>query len=173
MIAVDEGSSEEMWGLAIILGLGLGAVLTSLVTAAQFGTPPQLISLSVGALLCVRTFGAAISLPINNAIFNSQIKKNLGPNIAAAVLPLGLSAEVLGRFIAALSANDQGALAKIPSVTPEIVQAGVQALKGAYVSSFRILWIMPLVLSVLALTCKHSSPPPYTRPVSSTSLSAS
>lgn len=154
MIGVDEGSSKEMWGLAVILGWGLGTVLTSLVTAAQFGTPPELISLSVGALLCVRTFGASISLPINNAIFNSQIQKNLGPGIAAAVLPLGLAPDDLARFIDALSANNQGALAGIPNVTPEIVQAGVHALQAAYVSSFRIMWIMPLVLSVFALACK-------------------
>lgn len=154
MIGVDEGSSKEMWGLAVVLGWGLGTVLTSLVTAAQFGTPPELISLSVGALLCVRTFGASISLPINNAIFNSQIQKNLGPGIAAAVLPLGLTPDVLGRFIEALSANDQGALAGIPGVTPQIIQAGVHALQAAYVSSFRIMWIMPLVLSMFALACK-------------------
>lgn len=154
MIGVDEGSSQEMWGLAVILGMGLGSVLTTLVTAAQFGTPPELISLSVGALLCVRTFGASISLPINNAIFNSQVKKYLGPGIAAAVLPLGLSPDVLGRFIEALSANNQAALAGIPGVTPQIIQAGAHALQAAYVSSFRIMWIMPLVLSVLALACK-------------------
>lgn len=154
MIGVNEGTSKEIWGLAVILGWGLGTVLTSLVTAAQFGTPPELISLSVGALLCVRTFGASISLPINNAIFNSQIQKHLGPGIAAAVLPLGLSPDVLGRFIEALSANNQAALAGIPGVTPEIIQAGVHALQAAYVSSFRIMWIMPLVLSVLALSCK-------------------
>lgn len=154
MIGVDEGSSREMWGLAVVLGMGLGSVLTTLVTAAQFGTPPELISLSVGALLCVRTFGASISLPINNAIFNSQVKKYLGPGIAAAVLPLGLSPDVLGRFIEALSANNQAALAGIPGVTPKIIQAGAHALQAAYVSSFRIMWIMPLVLSVLALACK-------------------
>ncbi|KAK7702842.1 hypothetical protein SLS64_009453 [Diaporthe eres] len=152
MIGVNEGSSKEMWGLAVILGWGLGTVLTSLVTAAQFGTPPELISLSAGALLCVRTFGASISLPINNAIFNSQIQKHLGPGITAAVLPLGLSPDVLGRFIEALSANNKAALARIPGVTPEIIQAGVHALQAAYVSSFRIMWIMPLVLSVLALS---------------------
>lgn len=159
MIGVNEGSSKEMWGLAVILGWGLGTVLTSLITAAQFGTPPELISLSVGALLCVRTFGASISLPINNAIFNSQIQKHLGPGIAAAVLPLGLSPDVLGRFIEALSANNQAALAAIPGVTPEIIQAGVHALQAAYVSSFRIMWIMPLVLSVLALSCKSQIVP--------------
>lgn len=159
MIGVDEGSSKEIWGLAVILGWGLGTVLTSLVTAAQFGTPPELISLSVGALLCVRTFGASISLPINNAIFNSQIQKHLGPGIAAAVLPLGLSPDVLGRFIEALSANNQAALAGIAGVTPEIIQAGVHALQAAYVSSFRIMWIMPLVLSVLALSCKSQMVP--------------
>lgn len=141
MIGVDEGSSKEMWGLAVILGMGLGTVLTCLVTAAQFGTPPELISLSVGALLCVRTFGASISLPINNAIFNSQIKKYLGPGIAAAVIPLGLSSGVLEQFIDALGANDQAALARIQGVTPEIIQAGVHALKAAYISSFRIMWI--------------------------------
>jgi MFS family permease len=153
MISVDASSTVTTWISALFLGLGLGTVLTPLTTAAQFSAPPQLIAMSTGALLCLRTFGG-ILLPVNNAIFNSGLTKYIPANIAERVLPLGLPREQLGRFIAALSGHNQTAVEAIPGVTPSMVSAGLEGLQLAYVSSFRMLWILPLVLSVLAVIGK-------------------
>jgi hypothetical protein len=128
--------------------------LTVVVTAAQFSAPPALISLGSGTLICLRALGASVGLPVYNAIFNSQFGKKLGQKVTSAVLPLGLSPEVLPGFIEALSGHDDRALASIPGVTPDIIAAGVHGLKTAYVESFRAVHLAALVLSVIAVVGK-------------------
>jgi hypothetical protein len=150
-MSINVGSSAVIWVASATIGFGLGSVVTPLTTAAQFSAPPELITISTGALLCLRTFGAGIILPVINSVFNSQMKKNVLANIAERVLPLGLGPEQLGDFITALNAHNQTLIAAIPGVTPQIIEAGIQGLKAALVSSFRMLWITPLVISAIAL----------------------
>jgi hypothetical protein len=118
----------------------------------------------------MRCIGAAIAYPILNAIFNSKISANLGPSIAVAVLPLGLSPKVLPAFIGAIAASDQEALMQILGVTPEIVSAGVHGLQLAYVMAFRGVWITSAAVSAAALIGlslqDHSYTPPLTLPFS-------
>ncbi len=45
----------------------------------------------------------------------------------------------------------------IPGVTPQIIGAGVHALKGAYLKSFRYLWVAAGVFAVFA-AIRWSSP---------------
>lgn len=88
------------------------------------------------------------------AIFNSSLSKHLGHDIAAAVLPLGFPPTQLEAFIGALAGNDQAALAQIEGVTPQIIGAGVHALQGAYLVSFRGVWIAAAVFSAVTVIGK-------------------
>lgn len=140
-----------IWIYPIFLGIGLGVCLTVLVTAAQFATPPALIAITSGLMISVRSLGGSIGLAIYSAIFNGTLANELGAKIAAAVLPLGLSPNSLGAFIGALSANDAKALMNIPGVTPQMIGAGVVALKEAFSVAFRWVWVAAGCFSVLAV----------------------
>lgn len=83
----------------------------------------------------------------DDAIFNSTLEKHLGHDIAAAVLPLGFPPSQLKAFIGALASNNQAALAQIQGVTPQIIGAGAHALKLAYLTSFRNVWIAAAAFS--------------------------
>ena len=154
MATATLGSSKATWAYAFILGLGFGTILTSLFTAAQLSAPSDLISLASGLMVGVRTLGGSIGFAVFNAIFNSSISKYLGPDIAAAVLPLGLSPKVLPAFVGALASNNQKALIQIPGVTPQIIGAGVHALKTAYLHAFRYVWISAAVFTFVAVICR-------------------
>lgn len=154
MISVGLGSSKAVWGYALFLGFGLGGCLTLIVVAAHFSAAPELVSLSSGLLIAFRSLGASVGLPVYSAIFNSQITKYLPADIAAAVLPLGLSSKVLPEFISALSASNNTALASIEGITPDIIQAGSHGLKSAYLRSFRAIHITALVVSITAVVGK-------------------
>jgi hypothetical protein len=93
--------------------------------------------------------GSAV-LPVYTAIFNAKISSNLGPQIAAAVLPLGLSPKVLPEFIGLLAEDSVPALLKIPGVTPPILGAGAEGLKMAYLLSLRYVWVTAACLSGVA-----------------------
>ncbi|KAK4998652.1 hypothetical protein LTR66_002156 [Elasticomyces elasticus] len=147
MATATLSSGKAMWVYPVFLGIGLGVCLTTLVTAAQLSAPPALI----GLLISVRSFGGSIGLAIYNSILNSQLSSKLGPNIAAAVVPLGLSPTDLPTFIGALASNNPALLMRIPGITPQIIGAGVGALKTSYLESFRYVWVAAAAMSVIAV----------------------
>ncbi|KAH8664663.1 major facilitator superfamily domain-containing protein [Xylariales sp. PMI_506] len=140
MATANTGSTKPVWFYPVLMGTALGMTLTTLVTAAQLSTPPELISVASGLIISIRSLGGTIALAIYNALFNDEMG-HLAENIADAVVPAGLSTDNLGDFITALSAQNQTALGLIPGVTPEIIEDGAAALLNTYVLAFRHVWI--------------------------------
>lgn len=141
MATATLGSSKAVFAYPAFAGLGLGIAVANITTAAQLCAPPSLIAITSGLVAGIRSFGGSIALPIFNSIFNSTITKQIPAEIAAAVLPLGLSPDDLGRFIVALTSQDQQALEIIPGVTTSMIDAGHQGLATAYLLGFRYVWI--------------------------------
>ncbi|KAK3328580.1 major facilitator superfamily domain-containing protein [Cercophora scortea] len=132
--------STAVWGFPVFLGMALGLSLVALITAAQLSTPPDLIAITSGLVIGIRSLGGSVGLAIYNALFNKAMG-HLGDNIAAAAMPLGLPPSSLGPLIGALTSHDEAALFQIPGVTPQIVGAGVDALKNTFMSAFKNVWI--------------------------------
>ena len=135
-----DAPQANFWGFATIFGSGLATLLVSLVVAAQLSTPPELIAITSGLLVSVRSLGGSISLAVLNAIMNHSISQNLAPKVAAAVIPLGLSPKSLGPLLKALAAEDQAALLKIPGITRAIIGAAAAAVQDAYCLSFSYVY---------------------------------
>ncbi|KAK0609584.1 hypothetical protein B0T17DRAFT_621628 [Bombardia bombarda] len=127
--------------------VGAGAVSAYI---AQLSTPPELIAITSGLIIGVRSLGGSVGLAIYNALFTKAVGK-LGDNIAAAVIPLGLPFQSAGPFIGALAGHADGAvLFHIPGVTPQIVGAGVAALKDTFMTGFKHVWITAAAFSAFA-----------------------
>jgi hypothetical protein len=150
MATAKLSSSNSVWAYPIPFGFGFGICLTTLVTAAQLSAPPALIAITSGLMISLRSFGGSAILPVYTAIFNAKISSNLGPQIAGAVLPLGLSPKVLPEFIGLLAEDNVPALLRIPGVTPQILGAGAEGLKMAYLLSLRYVWFTAACLSGVA-----------------------
>lgn len=141
MSTATVSSGNATYGYAVLGGLGLACGITSLTTAAQLTVPADLIAPVTGLSIAFRSGGGAIGAGIATAIFNSKTNALIGPSVAAAVLPLGLPAEELGAFIGLLASGNIPAVLALPGVTPQILGAGGAALKGAFVSAFKNVWI--------------------------------
>lgn len=151
MTTTTPGTSKaSLLGYPAFAGAGYGVVVPLLVVAGQFSTPPELISLTSGLLIVVRAVGDTVSLAVNNAVFAGALSTHLAPKVSAAVLPLGLPPSSLGMFIGALSASNAKLLGQVPGVTPEIIGAGVAALKEAYSIGFRNVWIVAVAFTAVA-----------------------
>jgi len=150
---------SALWGYPVFVGFGLGICLTTLVTTAQFSTPPELIAITSGLMIAIRSLGGSVGLALYNAIFNSTLGNNLAPKIAAATLPLGLPETSLGQFITALTGSDPSAVASVPGVSPEIIGAGVEALKAAFSLAFRWVWVAAACFAAVAVIRKFYSSP--------------
>jgi len=96
---------------------------------------------------------------IDNAIFTAKFSANLGPKIAAAVLPLGLPETSLPLLIGDLAANNLTGVATIPGITAEIIGAGVGGLFEAYSLGFRFVWVAAGCFTVIAAICKFRAFP--------------
>jgi MFS family permease len=134
-------SERNIWGYPVFLGAGLGICLTALITAAQFSTPPELIAITSGLMISVRSLGGSIGLAIYNAIFNAALNANMGSKISGATIPLGLPPTSVGQLIGALTAHNFTAAQEVPGVSPEIIHAGVEGMNKAFAIGFRNVWI--------------------------------
>ena len=150
MATVKPGSGTAAWAYPIFLGLGLGCAVTGTVVAAQLSTPPAFIALATGLMLGGRSFGGSIALPIYNSLFSSQLSKHLAPEIAAEVLPLGATAEMLPQIIQAVASLEIGSLMKIDGMRPDIFEAAIRGMHQAYTPAFRNLWIVAGCFAFLA-----------------------
>ncbi len=75
MATATPGSSNPVWGYPIFLGIGLGICLCTLVTVAQLSTPHELISITSGLMIGMRSLGGSIGLAICKFL-GSSLKYN-------------------------------------------------------------------------------------------------
>ncbi|KEF56917.1 uncharacterized protein A1O9_07107 [Exophiala aquamarina CBS 119918] len=140
----------NLWGYNVFIGMGLALSLNPLVVAAQLSTPARLISTGTGLLIATRALGGSVGLAIFNALFNSTVQKNLVSKILAAIIPLGLPEASVEPFVSALAARNEELLAKVPGVTPDIIEAGLQGMLDAYGLAFRNVYITGACFSAAA-----------------------
>lgn len=142
MAIVKPTTSESvLWGYPMLGGLALGCITTTIFVAAQLSITVELIAVGTGLVAAERALGGLVGLVVNNAIFNSAVRRNIPTTVAAAVLPLGLDPAQLGNFNLALGVADPEAMAAIPGISPEIIGAAAQALRQGYSIAFRNVWI--------------------------------
>jgi MFS family permease len=144
-------SSAAICGFAFLAALGNGFVLLNTTVAAQLATPKDLIAVTSGLQLATRGFGGAVGIVVNGAVLSSTLEANLGPRVAAAVLPLGFPVKELGALIGALLSGNPALVVKIPGVTPAMIGAAVTAMHETYAVSFRKCWIIAASFCGVAL----------------------
>ncbi|KAK3934549.1 siderophore iron transporter [Diplogelasinospora grovesii] len=140
MANTNLNTNTPVWGYPVLLGAALGMTLTTLVTAAQLSTPPELISVASGLIISIRSLGGTVGLAIYNALFNEAMA-HLPGNVAQAVIADGLDPSNVPSFIAALASRNQTALRSVPGVTPQIIGDGANVLLNTYAVAFRHVWI--------------------------------
>ncbi|KAG9665024.1 hypothetical protein KCU95_g6703, partial [Aureobasidium melanogenum] len=142
-------SSTAVWAYPVFLGLGLDAAISNVTTIAQLSAPPALIAVTSGLIAGVRSFGGSVALPIFNSVYKSTSSKHIGPNVIAAVVPLGLPKSSLQALAEALAANNAEAVAKIPGMTPQITAAAEMAVKRTFLLSYRYVWVIMACFSLV------------------------
>jgi hypothetical protein len=151
MATATTGSNKAVWGYPIILGAGLGICLNIIMTAAQFGTPPELIAAASGLMIGVRSLGGSVGLAIYNAVFVYTLSDNLASKVPAALLPLGLSPSSISLFIMTVMSGQMDALNTISGISDSVIQAGVNAANEAFCVAFRNVWMTASCFTFVAL----------------------
>ncbi|RVX74921.1 hypothetical protein B0A52_01198 [Exophiala mesophila] len=151
MATTTLGSSSAVRGYQALLGAALAFVLNAVVASAQLSAPPELISITSGLVAGIRSLGVTLGVAIYTAIFHSRITNLLPAKVTEAALQNGLPDSSVLEFIMALMAQNPDLLAAVPGITPEIIAAGTQALREAYLGSFRSVWIATSCFSAVSI----------------------
>jgi len=72
MARADSSTNSQVWGYPVFLGWGLGMTLCALITVAQLSTPPELIAVTSGLVLGVRSLGGSVGLAICKDLSDSS-----------------------------------------------------------------------------------------------------
>ncbi|KAK3615604.1 hypothetical protein LTR56_026492 [Elasticomyces elasticus] len=137
-------------GFAVLLGVGLGSALNTVIVTAQLSTPPELIALASGLMIGMRSTGGTVGLSIFQAILSSTLKE-LPAKVIARVIPLGLDTQYLEAFLTGLATHNASQIQSIPGMTPQIVEAATVGVKEAYMASFRNVWIAAAAFAAVAM----------------------
>ncbi|KAG9246622.1 major facilitator superfamily domain-containing protein [Calycina marina] len=149
MATTTKDSSTAVWGYPILLGWALGMTLVTLVTIAQLSVPPELITISSGLLISVRSLGGTIGIAIYNSVFKVQMA-HLSTNIGNAAVGAGLPLGSVSQFVTGIIGQNSTELVAVPGITPGIIGAGADALLNTYSKAFRNVWITALPFVVVA-----------------------
>lgn len=142
---------SKMYGLAVLAGIGDGAIFVNLAVAAQMATPRDMIALTTGLFIAARGLGGVVIIPVNTAVFGHTLSQHLVPDIASAVLPLGLPAKQLGKLVEALVAGNATLIETVPGATRPIIGAATDGLLEAYATSYRMVWFVTLAFIAVSL----------------------
>ncbi|KAK4891827.1 hypothetical protein LTR27_009679 [Elasticomyces elasticus] len=136
-------------GFAVLLGVGLGSALNTVIVTAQLSTPPELIALASGLMIGMRSTGGTVGLSIFQAILS--VLKELPGKVISQVIPLGLDAQYLEALLTGLATHNASQIQSIPGMTPRIVEAATVGVKEAYMTSFRNVWIAAAAFAAVAM----------------------
>lgn len=155
MATVSMATPEaNFWGYICFFGAGLGLAFVTFFTAAQFATAPELIAVTTGLGVSIRSFGGSVALAIFNALAASGYSKNVVSEVMSAVIPLGLPKQVVEPLIGALAAGNMTLVEGLPDVTTNIIEAATVGLKQARLIGFRDVFICASTFSFLAMIGK-------------------
>lgn len=64
MSTTNAETRKEVWGYPVLLGIGLGMTLVTLIAAGQLSIPPDLIAVATGIMISTRSLGGTIGIAI-------------------------------------------------------------------------------------------------------------
>ena len=138
--------------MEIIAGFGIGGVLVPAATVAVTVCPDELIATCIALSLSIRVIGGSIGYAIYYNVFINKITTKLPAYVGLYAVQAGLPVTSATEFVTLfLTAPQQLAMAQIPGLTPEIVQAAVLGSSFAYADSLKYVWYTSIAFGGLSI----------------------
>lgn len=118
----------------------------------QLSIPHQYLGVAMGLVVTARNVGGSISSTIYTSILSNDLAKHLGIDIAIALAEAGVPLTDLAAVTKALALGEMTDPA-LALVTPAQLEAGIAALKLAYVHAFKIVYLVGITFGALAIGC--------------------
>ncbi|EXJ71824.1 uncharacterized protein A1O5_05634 [Cladophialophora psammophila CBS 110553] len=151
-LAAADGSNLG-FGIAMSLigGSGIGYIETVCIAGAPLHLHPKDIGLANGAQYSLRTIFSSLSSSIYVTILNNKIASNMARYAFPAAIQAGLSQASAAALIQVITAGNQAAIAKIPGITPQAIEATVAGAQKAYFKSFQTVYYASIAFGLVAI----------------------
>ncbi|KAL1889494.1 hypothetical protein Sste5346_008872 [Sporothrix stenoceras] len=149
------GATQHTEAMAIafttLAGFSSGWMDVITLVANGLVTDPADLGLANGFMGSVKQTIGAISVSIFIAVLQSRVATNMPKDIGAAAVAAGLPSSSVEAAIAAVANGTAAALDAVPGMTSVIEAAIGDGVKTAYASSFKIVYLVALAFSAIAV----------------------
>lgn len=150
LATIQPNDSTRAIIFAGLAGIGFGAPLVLVIAGVQLSTPHHLIATATALTTSARAVSATVFTAIYSATLTTRLASYIPSYIAEAALAAGLPPSSVMAFVGALAGNNPAALAKVPGVTPAIIEAGVAGIKQAFADGIRAVYMIAAPFGALA-----------------------
>lgn len=121
-----------------------GATNSTIVIRTQ-----QEIGSAYGVGSAMRFAITAVASVAYGTTLRGRLATNIPKYLVPAIVDAGLPESSVPAFLTALQAGTATAFAQVPGISTEIIEAGILGNKYAYIYSFRTVYLISLIFSVL------------------------
>jgi hypothetical protein len=138
-------------GMGFLAMFGMGFSLVALIVCVQLACDDHHIGLATLVLGSVRAIGGSVAVTVYTSIMQNTIKKDAGPRVAAAILPLGAPLTSLAPLVKLLAGGKERDALKIPGLNQKMVDAAAQAIKWSWAKAFQNIYYAAVAFSCVAV----------------------
>ncbi len=127
--------------MASLAAFGNGALVVPALTLALYACPDAYIGTTGALSLSARFLGGSLGTSIYFNVFNTQIKTQLPAQVVPVALKGGLSqTNAIALVESLVLANFEEVAAKVPGVTPQLLEKVINARQWAFANSLKYVW---------------------------------
>lgn len=153
--ASNESTKNQTTALLLIGTIAAGYIENLTLSSTAYLWDPADMGLVTGVMGAIRTGLSAIATSMYSSILATESAKYIPQKVAPAALAAGLPSSSIPRLLSGITlGNFEG----IPGISPEIIAATGAAVKDAYATSFRTVYLCTLPFGALLILAAIFSP---------------
>ncbi|KAL6704665.1 hypothetical protein ACN47E_007947 [Coniothyrium glycines] len=155
-IAASDASTQSQTTVLLLIGTTAAGYIENLtLSSTAYLWDPADIGLVTGVMGAIRTGLSAIATSMYSSILATESTKYIPQKVSKAALAAGLPPSSLSILLSSITSGDFSA---VPGISPEIVAATSTAVKEAYATSFRTVYLCTLPFGALLIVAALLSP---------------
>ncbi|BCJ65028.1 MDR family MFS transporter [Polymorphospora rubra] len=134
------------FGFMVVIGVGLGLCMQSLVLAVQNGVPPRDLGAGTSAVTFFRSLGGSFGVAILGAVLSARLTAELADRMPGAIaqLPPEQAAAFAGTSSTSFSVNEPSVILALP----DPIRAAVQE---SFVDSLHVVFLVAGLIAIVAV----------------------
>jgi hypothetical protein len=153
--ASDENTEHQTTAFLLIGTIAAGYIENLTLSSTAYLWDPADMGLVTGAMGAVRTGLSAIATSMYSSILATESAKYIPQKVIPAAVAAGLPESSLPNLLSNIALGD---LTTVPGITTDIIATTRQAVKDAYASSFRTVYLCTLPFGAMLIVAALLSP---------------